>query len=248
MTTQLQQSPDNNTPATGLPVTTPAGVPTSDKLGGSVRKRIPKKDNDFDQLCRQVSAKWTTAPDFVLRYITQADFERKVSDYGSTLNSKQRVSGDRPSLTQELALSDAEIEKGVTAVKLYLREKYEKKASAFYAAFGIVYKTKKGYVFPYDRNKRLNCLLLAKTAIVTEGFSDKKYGAVFWSELYERYKTLTIEAIVTDGDISHKVGSKNLLRAELEEVLNSLILLIRAHFPQTAAAELRNWGFQKDKY
>jgi hypothetical protein len=240
MTTQSQQAPDNNTSATGLPTTTPA-------TGSRSRRRIPEKDNDFDQLCRQVNTKWATAPDFVLRYTTQAEFELKVNGYSRNLNSKQRVSGDRPSLTQELALADAEIEKGITAVKLYLREKYEKKASAYYSAFGIERKVN-GYLFPDDRNKRLNCLLLAKTAIVTEGFSDKKYGAVFWNELYERYKTLTTEAIVTDGDISQKVGSKNVLRAELEEVLNSLIFLIKANFPQTAAAELRNWGFQKDKY
>jgi hypothetical protein len=240
MTTQSQQAPDNNTSATGLPTTTPA-------TGSRSRRRIPEKDNDFDQLCRQVNTKWTTAPDFVLRYTTQAEFALKVNGYSRNLNSKQRVSGDRPSLTQELALADAEIKKGINAIKLYLREKYEEQADAYYTAFGIERRAN-GYVFPKDRNKRLNCLLLAKTAIVTEGFSDKKYGAAFWNELYERYKTLTTEAIVADGDISQKVGSKNVLRAELEEVLNSLILLIKANFPQTAAAELRNWGFQKDKY
>jgi hypothetical protein len=56
------------------------------------------------------------------------------------------------------------------------------------------------------------------------------------------------DAIIADGQVSTKVGSKNLLKEELEMVLNSLIHLIKANYPDSYEAELRNWGFQKNKY
>jgi hypothetical protein len=211
------------------------------------KKLVPVKDNDFGQLCQQVSSKWSSNPEFKLLYITQPAFAAKVDSYNSTLSSKQQTSGDRPALTSQLAAADAGIDKGISAIKGYLKEKYEQDAPAYYAAFGIE-RYGKSYKFPKDRNKRKSCLELVVKAIAAEGFGDKKYGTPFWTELQSNYTKMLEDATIADGQVSTKVGSKNLLKEELEMVLNSLIHLIKANYPDSYEAELRNWGFQKNKY
>ncbi len=211
------------------------------------KKLVPVKDNDFGQLCLQVSNSWNANTDFVLRYTTHAAFAANVASYNSTLTSKQKTSGDRPALTSQLAAADAGIDKGISAVKGYLKEKYEADAPAYYAAFGIE-RYGKSYTFPKDRNKRKNCLALVVKATEAEGFGDKKYGTKFWTEQQSSYSKMLDDATLADGQVSNKVGSKNLLKEELDMVLNSIILLIKANYPNNYEAELRNWGFQKNKY
>jgi hypothetical protein len=223
--------------------TTTAVPPANPKT----KKLVPVKDNDFGQLCQQVSNRWKDNPDFVLRYTTQAAFDANVGSYNSTLSSKQKTSGDRPALTSQLAAADVSIEKGISAIKGYLKEKYEQDAPAYYAAFGIE-RYGKSYTFPKDRNKRKNCLDLVVKATEAEGFGSKKYGTPFWTALQSSYSKMLTDAILADGQVSSGVGSKNLLKEELEMVLNSLIHLIKANYPDNYEAELRNWGFQKNKY
>jgi hypothetical protein len=240
MKTMKLHAPLDGEPTGGGTTAVPTGSPKS-------KKRVPVKDNDFGQLCQQVSSKWKENPGFVLRYITQAVFDAKVGSFNSTLSSKQKTSGDRPALTSQLAAADASIEKGISAVKGYLKEKYEADAPAYYAAFGIE-KYGKSYIFPNDRNKRRNYLDMVVKAIALEGFGAKKYGTAFWTELQSSYSSMLTGASLADGQVSSKVGSKNLLKEELEMVLNSIILVIRANYPDNYEAELRNWGFQKNKY
>jgi hypothetical protein len=35
---------------------------------------------------------------------------------------------------------------------------------------------------------------------------------------------------------------------QVRKTLNALVLLIKANYPDTSAAELRQWGFKKEKY
>ncbi len=52
----------------------------------------------------------------------------------------------------------------------------------------------------------------------------------------------------TSGTISKVVQDKNDCRKKIQGTLNGLILLIKANYPDTYSGELRNWGFQKEKY
>jgi hypothetical protein len=52
----------------------------------------------------------------------------------------------------------------------------------------------------------------------------------------------------TDSTVSSEVGNINELKDKTITVLNSLVMLIRANNPYTYQTELRNWGFQKEKY
>jgi hypothetical protein len=112
MKTMKLHAPLNGEPTGGGTTTVPPASPKSKKL-------VPLKDNDFGQLCQQVSSRWKDNPGFVLRYITQAVFDAKVGSFNSTLSSKQKTSGDRPALTSQLAAADASIDKGISAIKGY---------------------------------------------------------------------------------------------------------------------------------
>ncbi len=221
-----------------------AGAPATAR---QYKRRIPAKDNDFGQLCSQVNEQWKLIPAFILLYITQKEFEAKVAEFNGTLDSKQKTAGNRSPLTSQLAGADADIDNGLSQVKGYLKEKYEKKAPAYYASFGIE-RIGNSYRFPADRNKRKNLLKLVIAGIDAEGFAGKKYGAAYWSRLSTNYSALLQQATQTDGQVSSKVGDKNQLKQELTTVINSLIGLIEANYPHTFEGELRKWGFQKEKY
>ncbi len=210
-------------------------------------RTVPNKDDDFGKLCKFVSEKWKQTPLFKLLYITQPEFDAMAQQYNSTLGSKKTTAGKQPTLTGDLVEADKQIDKGISQVKGYLKEKYEERAVDYYASFGIYYK-RSAYRLPEDREGRLSSLKLIVAAIEKEGFADKKYGREFWSELYSRYDIKLETSTQTTGAVSNKVSSKNQLKEQLTEVLNSLIDLLRGNYRKQFKAMLREWGFQKERY
>lgn len=211
------------------------------------KRRVPAKDDDFGDLSDTVNESWKVNTDLTLRYITQPQFEAMVNNYSSTLDVRQEAGGSRPSLTSQLAMADAAIDEALSYVKLYIKKKYEKDAVNQYASFGIE-RIGRAYGFPANREKRKNCLKLMVKAIAASGFGSEKYGKDFWADMQLQYKNLHNSAKGTDGTVSDMVGDKSVLKAEITMVLNSLIGLLISNHPKTYAAELRKWGFQKEKY
>jgi hypothetical protein len=211
------------------------------------KKMIPGKDDDFGDVCETVNESWKQNPDLTLRFITQPEFEVMVNTYNGRLGTRQEAGGGRPTLTGQLEQADADIDNGLGFVKLYLKKKYEKSATDHYAAFGIV-RVGRGYELPANREKRKNALKQIVKQIVTEGFTDEKYGKQFWNDMNKRYNDLLKAAKSTDSTVSDSVGDKNLLKEKLTQALNSLIGIIIYNMPDTYPAELRKWGFQKEKY
>lgn len=239
MKTTKMLSPDNNTTPIGGDVPTPTKVNKKGKL--------PTKDNDFGNLCTKVNDKWKTLPALTLLYITQAQYDAKSLLFNSTLAARQKAGGDRSPITVQLKNSDANIDKAISAIKGYLKEKYEGDAASYYSLFGIE-KVGKNYELPTDRDKRKDTLDIIIAAIASEGFGTKKYGTAFWTQMKTDYTTQYKKANTTDGSVSTGVGNKNELREELTEVLESIINLVKANYPKTWEGELRNWGFQKENY
>jgi hypothetical protein len=227
--------------------TTGAGnTPTPPKKVNK-KGKLPSKDNDLGGLGRKVNKKWKTMSAITLLYITQAEFEGKVNLFESTLNSRQTTGGKRSPLTVQLKNKDAEIGQGISGIKTYLKDKYEKDAISYYSLFGIE-KNGKDYRLPIDRDKRKNLLDIIIDAIATEGFGSKKYGTAFWTQMKTDYTKLLKEASDSDGSVSSDVGKKDVLKEEITEVLESIIYLIKGNYPKTWEAELRNWGFLKEHY
>jgi hypothetical protein len=63
-----------------------------------------------------------------------------------------------------------------------------------------------------------------------------------------RFNAALTAANTTDSTVSTKVGSKNVLRTQIRNVLHSLLLVLEGNYPDTFEAEKRAWGFQKEDY
>lgn len=209
---------------------------------------IPTADKDLVDLCKTVSKKWKATPALTLLWTTSAKFETQTIGFDTAFVERKTAGGKRPNITQQMKSLDAKIEKSISHVKNYISEKNDKEdAVSFYPQFGII-KKKNAYVLPDDRNKRSGALEMMIKAIAANGFNSKIYGKTYWETIKTKYDALIGSASSTDGTISDQVGVKNELKIELDKTLSSIIKLIEANFPDTDKAELRNWGFQKEKY
>ncbi len=209
---------------------------------------IPVKDSDLGSLGHSVNVQWKVNPQFTLLWITQAQHEANVNEYNNTLTDRKSSGGGRKEITDKLNMLDKDINLGIAAIKGYLVYKYEKSmAPSYYPQFGI---ERSGSVFivPRDRNKRITALPLILAAVNAHGLGSEKYGTAFWQSTMDSYIDLNKQALQVDGSVSSKVGSKNELRKTLVKTHNALIQLLRANYPDTYPAVLREWGFQKEKY
>ena len=209
---------------------------------------VPVADVDFGNVLNTVSTKWTASPWLTLQWLTSATFATTAATYQTTLSARQQTGSTRSQTTQALKIVDKIIDDAVSYVKVYIVDKYKKDmAKSYYAAFGIAY-INKNYLMPKDQNSRTAALTLMINAIALNGFGAKEYGTVFWTDIKEQYDILLTIATNTDSQVATKVGDKNILKKDLKKGLNAVVLTIKANYPENYKEELRNWGFQKEKY
>lgn len=221
--------------------------PTNGNTKPITKSNIPYADTDFGAVITTVAAKWLDNPQITLLWIPANEFSLKAASFNAELNNRQDVGSYRPQITVRLKQLDKSINTALPFVKGYLLELYKDAAKSYYPSFGIEHKTNK-YILPADRNKKSEALRLMINALNANGLDGKEFGVAFWTAIKSEYDLLIGKAIITDGTVSTKVSSKNELKKELKKGINSLIQAIRANYPDTYKAELRNWGFQKEKY
>lgn len=217
---------------------------------GTVKSKgtVPAADIDFGTVVTNVATKWNETPSISLIWTTASEFTTQATAYNTELSMRNQVGGGRPQITQAMNVLDLQMDDALAYVKGYIIDKYKKdSATSYYPSFGIVHKINK-YLFPIDRNKRLAALELMITGIEVNGFNNKEYGKTFWTDIQTQYAALVNQASSTDGTISSKVSTKNTIKGSLKKALNSLIAVIKGNYPDTYKAELRTWGFQKEKY
>lgn len=214
----------------------------------ATKGNVPAADIDFGKVATDVALAWVAKPAIALVFTTAAAFSTSATAYNAALLGRKQAGSTRPQITQALIGLDKQIDDALSYVKGYIVEKYKKAAAtSYYSAFGIEYKTNK-YVFPKDRNSRLVALDLMQKGLVDNAFGTKEFGTAFWTGIKTQYATLLTQASTMDGTVSTKVSSKNTLKDGLKKTMNSLILVLKGNYPDTYKAELRAWGFQKEKY
>lgn len=223
-------------------------TPDDGNAKSTKKSNVPIADVDFGTVAFNVATKWNETASISLLWTTATEFTTQATAYNSELSMRNQVGGGRPQITQALKNLDVIMDDALAYVKGYIIDKYKKEsAPSYYPAFGIEHKKIK-YVFPRDRNKRLASLELMLQGIVDNGFGGKEFGTAFWTDIKTQYESLVNQASSTDGIISSRVSSKNTLKGSLKKTLNSLISVIKGNYPDTYKAELRTWGFQKEKY
>lgn len=214
----------------------------------SKTRNVPVADINFGNVITTVSEKWAASSWLALKWLTVAQFQADATSYNNTLSIRLSKGATRPQITQTLDALEKTMDTHLSYVKGYITEKYKKENSAsYFAAFGIEHKGNR-YLLPADKNKRVEALKLMISALTEHGFEEKEFGLAFWTSLQQQYSVLVKESTTTDGQVSVKVGDKNILKKNLNKGLNAIIHTIKANYPDTYKQELRDWGFQKEKY
>lgn len=210
-------------------------------------RKIPQSDINLSDVAQKVAQAWLNKP-LALEWMKPEDFKTLADAFSVQLQSRLDEGNNRPQITAKLKGLDKKIDKHISYVKNYLSEEVGKgNEAAYYAQLGIE-RVSSAFKLPYDRNERMIALQTLLKGITERGYQDRPYGTAFWQPIAEEYGKLLTDADNKVSAISGKVSSKNQSKEQIIKVLNALIYLIRAHYPDTYASELRVWGFQKEKY
>ncbi|GAB4342254.1 MAG: hypothetical protein OHK0038_22130 [Flammeovirgaceae bacterium] len=210
--------------------------------------KLPSSQFNFLGVAQAVSATWNTRPEMTLIWTNAADFATLVNKLGIVLQQRINAGNQRKPNTQELKKLDDDLNKAIEALKVALQYKFGKKeATAYFGQFGIV-KERSGYRFPYDRNERVNRFPLLISSLETYQIKVQGYNNGFFTNLYNQYKTLLTNTVNTDSTVASTVNEITDLRQKITNVINALIHLIKANYPNSFEAEMRAWGLHKEKY
>ncbi|WP_432670902.1 hypothetical protein [Flavobacterium sp. SM2513] len=223
-------------------------VPGEEKAKPVRTQTIPLAEIDLGNVVTLASAKWKGNPWLTMLWLKQAEFDADAKSFNAILGLKMDESTDVSPISTALGNLDKIMDGHMSYVKGYIDDKYDKKdATSYYGAFGFVYKYKK-YAFPLDQNRRLAALKLMVSGLKKHDLEDRKYGLTFWTDIMTNYETLLGQSNALDGDISVKVGEKNVIKKRLKKALTAIVYGIKSNKPDTYKQELRDWGFQKEKY
>jgi hypothetical protein len=208
---------------------------------------VPLADLDLRDVAMRVAASWKSS-ELKLAWITSEQFEQDAVDYAVLMDERLALGAGRKPITEELSQLDKQINTHIANVKHYLADAYPRvKALSFYPEFGIV-RVGKTYQLPIDRNERANALERLVVALTKHNLQNQRYGQAYWKDVAARYQHLMNQAGNTDSKVSAHVRDKNQLKTQIKKVLQSLILLVQANYPDNWRNVLRQWGFQKEKY
>ena len=222
--------------------------PTSLNAKITHKQNVPASDINFGAVATSVSTKWTENKWLTIKWLTAEKFATDAASYNEVLNARLNSGASRPQISKNLINLEKQMDDALSYVKGYITEKYKKEnAVSYYPAFGIEHRSNR-YIFPTDRNARLNSLTLMIEAIKAHEFSEREYGLDFWDNLHREFNAHVAQSAIIDGQISVSVGDKNVLKNNLRKGLNAVIGIIKANYPDTYKQELRDWGFQKEKY
>ncbi len=209
---------------------------------------VPAADIDLGAVVTSVGAKWLANPWLTLLWLTVAKFVADAANYNAILEQRLNKGAARPQVGRALQNLEKQMDGVIAYVKGYILDRYKKgNEKSYYPSFGFVHQTDH-WEFPTDRNRRVASLKLMVEAIRANGFEEEEYGTEYWSRMLSDYETLVNQSNIVDGEISVKVGDKNVLKKDLKKGLRALVGVIKSNYPDTYKQELRDWGFQKEKY
>ena len=213
-----------------------------------ITSTIPIADQNLSDCSNKVSETWLLNPGVTMMWTDSAAFRNTTNLYRKSLGDRQTKGGGRAVVTRDLRVLDKDINQKKAYIVVYLKDKYDQDTyTSYLPQFGIV-KQYHRWIFPADRNNRLASLKLTVKAITAQGFDNNKYGLAYWQDIATRYEAALNLSISTDGEVSKLVSAKNEYRKQIQKTLNALIHNIKSNYPETYAAVLRGWGFQKEKY
>lgn len=238
----MEETNKATTPAIAPPVVTPVAKKVNKK------SNTPTNDINLAAVALRVAAKWSDYPHITLMHTAQTDFSATATQFNNYVQQRLDEMNTRPTTTRSIKELTSDTKMALQMVRGYLLEKYEnqKLAISYYPDFGL---EKKGsaWILPFDQQKLLSALKTIKKGLVTHGFGSKKFGTTKFTQLETDLTDAINMAVSNDGSSSATVSNKEVIKKDIKTVLTSLRFAIRAHYPDTYAGILRDFGFQKEK-
>jgi hypothetical protein len=212
------------------------------------RGNIPKSDPQI-LYTGQIAVVKFAESQFVTKLFTHAYILALLTEFGETLTAKNQSKTSRSPVTQELSDLNETIDSVIENIKGLLIHKYGRKSAvAYYGSHGIQ-KNSKTYKLPRINEERLQALNTLITELEKNEIQSEEYGLAYWTNIRDRFDILIHSSGSKAGIISQSAARKNEIKKELCESYNVMIHLIRANFRKEAAdAEIRAWGFQRERY
>ncbi|MDB5267647.1 MAG: hypothetical protein JWP58_687 [Hymenobacter sp.] len=227
------------------PATPGANGSTTPKKG-KTKDVIPFGELELATVGLRAADAWDASPLLALLWCSKAQFREAVRAFSASIGTADEADDDLSPVAARLEELDVLINKSLKFVRNFLTEEYDtkKKAKAYYDTFGL---TPAGELHA-ARPARAKDLAKLVKALKTSGYDKGKYGTAFWKKIVDEYAPLATTSSDVRGDTAVSVGTKNTQEAPLRKMLRALRQHIKTNFPDTYAAEWRNFGFQKESY
>jgi hypothetical protein len=211
-------------------------------------RSLPQGQLELATLALHAARFWQTAVLGDLLWQTKAGFLALAEAYAASLSEAEVTDDARSPQAQRLRVLDQRIDKALGFVKAYLAEDHdEDEGEGYYEEFGVRAEGK-NLRLPAARPARARALGKLLRALDAHGYTTRKFGRAYWEPIAAEYRALVLLRGQTEGRASAAVGRKNAQEKPLRKVLRALMSLIKAHYPDTQASVLRQYGFQKEVY
>lgn len=210
--------------------------------------QLPASDVALSALATTAADAWTASALPPLLWLSKADFTALAASYAQGRDAADAAGDQRTPQSQRLQQLDKLFDKHLRYVKGYLAEAHdEDEGRSYYPEFGIT-RENKVYSLPRARAERVKALDKLLKALKAHDLDKKKYGTALWQPLVQEYAQLVQASAESAGQRSAKVSGKDQHEAQVRQALRALIHHLKANYPDTVAAQLRAFGFQKESY
>ena len=223
-----------------------ANTPAKPTKAVNRASQLPTSAIALAAVATNAAAAWQSSELPALLWLSKTDFLALAADFAQHRDQADAAGDARTPQSKRLKALDRLFNKSLGFVKGYLAEANDDK-TAYYGEFGIE-KLNKVYQLPRHRTERVKALGKLLAALKTHKFDKNRYGTAYWQPLVAEYKELVEQSTKASGERSGKVSTKDQGEEQIRKALRALIHHLKANFPDTFEARLREFGFQKESY
>lgn len=184
-----------------------------------------------------------------LRWLPNDQAAPHAAAHLTVTRAKRNLKALRPAETKALANAAKGMRTPLKELRLVIKKKFKTDYEAYYPQFGLV-KLGEDWRLPTDyEDLELNLREKLLPALITFGFEDDAdTGTAVWVPLLAALKQPLDNAKDLDKARSKQVGEATPQDKKTTLFLRCVVLLVRAHYPETWESVLRGWGWRKTSF
>lgn len=208
---------------------------------------LPKSQAELLAVAIRALQNWNEVK-FPIQWIKKNDFANLLIEFEASFTSGKTASATRLQVTSELRTANKNIDKGISDLKRLMVNKYGRDYKSYLQHVGI--KVVNGrFVFPKNQQERKHALeMVCRYVENNPSLTSAELTLAHWQNMLAEYVRCLNLAVESDNTVTDSSMKKGQYKETIVKTLNSLILLIKANFPDTYTQEIRLWGFHKEKY